>query len=309
MNRKAICGSLLVGLGLGAGVSLGRWGERGRVEPTEERLEASPSPSRQSLGASEVEGGGTRHAARLEQRIELLAAKLAAEADERRRLEERLSALATEIAAQHASGRETEHVVASTPESVAAAPATAAGPGGAAAPAGAEEGIKSMEGALVVAGIDAATAAEIKGRRDRLALSEIYLRDLAAREGRLDTPQFADEMAEIERQRTSIRDEIGDTAYDRYLAALDQPNRVAVDEVLLDSPAAVAGLQVGDVVLRYGETRIFSPDDLVAVTHGGTVGETVRVAIIRQGQRLEIQVPRGPLGVRIAGSRGDPGEG
>jgi membrane-associated protease RseP (regulator of RpoE activity) len=239
----------------------------------------------------------------LEQRIELLAAKLAAEADERRRLEERLSVLATEIAAQRASGRETEHVVASTPESVAAAP------GGAAAPTGAEEGIKSMEGALVAAGIDAATAAEIKRRRDTLALSEIYLRDLAAREGRLDTPQFGDEMAEIERQRTSIRDEIGDTAYDRYLAALDQPNRVAVDEVLLDSPAAVAGLQVGDVVLRYDETRIFSPDDLVAATRGGTGGETVRVAIIRQGQRLEIEVPRGPLGVRIAGSRSDPGEG
>src|SRR5262249_45770579 len=72
----------------------------------------------------------------------------------------------------------------------------------------------------------------------KLALSEIYLRDLAAREGRLDTPQFADEMAEIERQRTSIRDEIGDTAYDRYLAALDQQNRVADVEVLIDSPAA-----------------------------------------------------------------------
>ena len=215
MNRTGIYGSLLVGLGLAAGVSLGRWSERGRVEPTEERLEGSASPSRQSLGASEAEGGGSRHAARLEQRIELLAANLAAEADERRRLEERLAVLATEIAAQHASGHETERVVASTPESVAAAPS------GAAAPAGAEEGIKSMERALVAAGIDAATAAEIKGRRDKLALSEIYLRDLAAREGRLDTPRFADEMAEIERQRTSTRAEFGDTAYDRYLVALD----------------------------------------------------------------------------------------
>jgi hypothetical protein len=303
MNRTPIYGSLLVGLGLAAGVSLGSWRERGRAETTEERLEGSASPSRQNLGASEAEGGGSRHAVHLEQRIELLAAKLAEEADERRRLEERLAVLATEIAAQHASGHETEHVMASSPESVATAPS------GAAAPAGAEEGIKSMERALVAAGIDAATAAEIKGRRDKLALSEIYLRDLAAREGRLDTPRFADEMAEIERQRTSIRDEIGDTAYDRYLAALDYPNRVAVNDVLLDSPAAVAGLQVGDVVLRYGETRLFSPDDLIAATRGGTAGETVRVAIIRQGQRLEIEVPRGPLGVRIAGSRGDPGEG
>ena len=112
-----------------------------------------------------------------------------------------------------------------------------------------------------------------------------------------------------ERQRTSIRDEIGDEAYDRYLAALDHPNRVAVDAVLLESAAAVAGLQAGDVVLRYGETRIFSLDDLVAATRGGIAGETVRVAILRQGRRFEIEVPRGPLGVRIAASRGDPGEG
>src|SRR5262249_55474515 len=141
-------------------------------------------------------------------------------------------------------------------------------------------------------------------RRDTLSLSEIYLRDQAAREGWLDTPRFTAQMAEIEQQRTSIRDEIGDEAYDRYLAAVDQPNRVAVDEVLLDSPAAVAGLQAGDVVLRYGETRIFSPSELVTATREGTAGENVQLEIIRQGQQFEIDVPRGPLGVTIAASRG-----
>ncbi len=79
----------------------------------------------------------------------------------------------------------------------------------------------------------------------------------------MDTPRFAEEMADIERQRTSIRDEIGDEAYDRYLAALDHPNRVAVDEVLLESPAAAAGLQAGDVVRRYADARIFAPNELV----------------------------------------------
>jgi len=309
MNRTAVYGALLVALGLAAGVSLGWRGERGRVEPVEGRPGNSASASGQSPGASETEGGGERHAVGLERRLELLASKLAAEADERRRLEQRLDLLATELAALRGSGHEPSHAAASKPESVAAAAATPAAPSGTADTASAEGAVTSMEHALLAAGIDATTATEIRRRRDALSLSEIYLRDQATREGWLDTPDFTAKMAEIERQRTSIRDEIGDEAYDRYLAALDQPNRVAVNEVMLESPAAVAGIQAGDVVLRYGETRIFAPNELVTATRSGTAGETVQMEIIRQGQRFEIEVPRGPLGVSIAASRGDPGEG
>lgn len=303
MNRTAVYGALLVALGLAVGVSLEWRGERGRVEPVEGRLGVSVSASGQSPSASETEGGGDRHAIRLERQLELLAAKLGAEADQRRRLEGRLDALATELAALRGGGHETPH------ESVAAAPATHATPSGAADPATIPDATTTMERALIAAGVDATTATEIRRRRDELSLSEIYLRNQAEREGWLNTPDFATKMAEIERQRTSIRDEIGDAAYDRYLAALDQPNRVAVNEVMLESPAAVAGLQPGDVVLRYGETRIFAPSELVSATRGGTAGENVQMEIIRQGQRLEIQVPRGPLGVSVAASRGDPGEG
>ena len=309
MNRTAVYGALLVALGLAVGVWLGGRGERGRIEPVEERLGGSVSASGQSLGARETEGGDDRHTTQLERRLELLATKLAAEADQRRSLEERLEVLATELAALRGGGHETLHAAAAKPEPVAAAPATQAAPSSAPATASAHEAITSLEHALVAAGIDATTATEIKRRRDELALSEIYLRNQAEREGWLDTPRFASKMAEIEGQRTSIRDEIGDQAYDRYLAALDQPNRVAVDEVLLDSPAAAAGLQAGDVVLSYGETRIFAPGELVTATRSGTAGENVRVEIIRQGQRFDIQVPRGPLGVRVAASKGDPGEG
>jgi C-terminal processing protease CtpA/Prc len=273
------------------------------------RLGGSVSTSGRSPSASETEGGGDRHTTRLERQLELLAAKLAAEADQRRGLEERIEVLATELAALRSGGHEPPRAVAAKPEPVAAAPATPATPSGAAGAASAHEAITAMEPALVAAGIDATTATEIKRRRDELALSEIYLRNQAEREGWLDTPGFAAKMAEIEGQRTSIRDEIGDQAYDRYLAALDQPNRVAVDEVLLDSPAAAAGLQAGDVVLSYGETRIFAPSELVTATRGGTAGENVRLEIIRQGQRFEVEVPRGPLGVRVAASRGNPAEG
>jgi len=308
MNRT-VYGGLLVALGLAVAVSLGWHSERGRNEPAVERLGDSVSASWKSRSASESEGGGDRDTARLERRLELLASKLAVEVDGRRRLEERLDVLATELAALRGSGDETTHAVASKPAPVAAAPATQATPSGAADPASAHEATTPMERALIAAGIDATTANAIRRRRDELMLSEIYLRDQATREGTLDTPDFAAQMAEIERQRTSIRDEIGDDAYDRYLAALDQPNRVAVGEVMLESPAAAAGIQPGDVVLRYADQRIFAPDDLVTATRGGTAGETVQMEIIRQGQLFQIEVPRGPLGVSIAASRGDPGQG
>src|SRR5262249_61979506 len=122
----------------------------------------------------------------------------------------------------------------------------------------------------------------------------------------LNSQRSREEMAHTEQQRTPMRDEIGDAAYDRYLAALGEPNRVTVDEVMLDSAAADAGLRSGDVVLRYGDARIFAPDELVAETRAGTAGETVHVEILRAGERLEIAVPRGPLGLRIAASRGNP---
>lgn len=303
MKRTVVYGGLLVALGLAAGVSLGWRGERGRRGPVEGRLEGSVSASGLSRDAGENEGGGERRVTRLERQLVLLASKLEAETAGRRRLEEQIEGLTTELTALRGGGRETAQTLASKPESVAAVPS------GTADPASAPDDIASMERALLAAGIDATTATEIKRRRDELSLSEIYLRDQAAREGWQDTPRFAAEMAEIERQRTSVRDEIGDDAYDRYLAARDQPNRVAVNEVMLESPAAVAGVQAGDVVLRYGETRIFDPSELVTATRSGTAGESVQMEIIRQGQRMEIEVPRGPLGVSIAASKGNPGEG
>jgi len=302
MNKTAINGVLLIALGIAVGGALGWRGAHGRDASVDDDAGRSVSAATQRSGAGATASRDDQRSARLERQLEILAAKLDAEAERRRRLEARLEVLDGQLTALRGSAPETVEEAAAKPEAAAAAPSVAA------APASGEESVTSMEHALVAAGIDAPTATEIRRRRDALTLSEIYLRDQATREGWLDTPDFAAKMAEIDQQRTSIRDEIGDDAYDRYLAALEHPNRVAVNEVMLDSPAAAAGLQAGDVVLRYGDTRIFDPGELVTATRGGTAGEPVQLEIIRQGQRLEINVPRGPLGVSIAASRGNPGE-
>jgi C-terminal processing protease CtpA/Prc len=305
MNRTAVYGCLLVALGLAAGLSLGWRRDRSRMQPVDGARDASAS---ENLRAAETAGRRDLHASQLERRVAQLAARLATETEERQALEGRLTRLTAEIAALRGGGDPHGAAAASASEKKPALAALAANATTNAVTDAASDtsGITNMEGALVAAGVDATTATEIKRRDDELALSEIYLRDQATREGWLNTPRFNEEMAKINQQRTPLRAEIGDDAYDRYLAALDHPNRVAVNDVFAESPAADAGLQAGDVVLSYGDTRIFSPNELVNATRSGTAGEPVQLEIIRDGQRFEIEVPRGPLGVRIAASKGDP---
>jgi hypothetical protein len=300
--RMLFLGLLLIGSGVVAGVLVGSRG--GSTEFPVVRASKGESASaavRQAVGSRAVKSGGNAPADALQRRLEWLSAQVAADAAERHRLQERVDALAAQLAALRsglpgsasASSGEPNAVRDSPPSTGDAAPSQAADP--------AADGVSAVEHALVAAGIAPAAAAEIKHRQDSLALEEIYLRDQATREQWLDAPRFAEEMAKIQRQRTAMRDEIGDEAYDAYLAALGQPNRVRIEDVLHDSPAAQAGVQAGDIVLRYGDARIFATDELVAATHGGTPGENVHLELMRNGQPLAIDVPRGPLGVSIAG--------
>jgi membrane-associated protease RseP (regulator of RpoE activity) len=211
--------------------------------------------------------------------------------------------VATQLAARKSGADETAGALAAgSPPAAPEAPAQA----DANAPAAGGNAGSAMERALAAAGLDPATVADIKRRDDESAMAEINLRNRATREQWLDSPRFNAEMAAIEAQRTPLRDEIGDDAYDRYLFALGETNRVRVDDVLEQSPAAQAGLQTGDLIVRYGDARLFNPSELVNQTRSGTEGEAVQLEIIRDGQRLEVQVPRGPLGLRVAATQGNP---
>jgi hypothetical protein len=279
------------------------------------RLAVQPSSNASYAEGTELRGFAApreididnRHSAALEKRIAELESRLEEESAERKRLEEQLAALTSRLASSTNVAGQPEMV-----QVASAAPAPAAPMAQPAAPADAsplqssapaappvDYSVSPMERALAAAGLDAETAADIKYRQDELVMSEMYLRDQATREQWMDTPRFREEMAKIDAQRTSVRDEIGDDAYDRYLFALGQTNRVRVDDVLAESPAAGVGLQSGDMIIRYGDARLFAPRDLVDQTHGGSLGETVRLEVSRNGERFEVEVPRGPLGLRV----------
>jgi S1-C subfamily serine protease len=65
---------------------------------------------------------------------------------------------------------------------------------------------------------------------------------------------------------------------------------VEVQSVESNSPAARAGLQDGDLIVRFGDTAIEGTDELHRVLRTWTAGNQVRLKIIRRGTALEIAV-------------------
>ena len=299
MIRSVFVRVLFVAIGATAAGVVISW--RAATQPATPETGAAPSHVTSGRAFSSV-GEGAYHAD-IERRLKLLEARFAEAAAERHRLGEQVAAMATQLAARRSGSDETATArAASSPSAAIEAPAATE-----ANTPGVNDGKGSaMERALSAAGLDAATAADIKRRHDELAMREMYLRYQATREQWLDSPRFAAEMASIEAQRTPLRSEIGDDAYDRYLFALGQANRVRVDDVLQQSPAAEAGLQAGDLIVRYGDARLFAPGELVDETRNGTAGEAVRLEVIRNGARFEVEVPRGPLGLRVVATQGTP---
>ena len=99
-----------------------------------------------------------------------------------------------------------------------------------------------------------------------------------------------------------LRDELGDAAYARYLEAQGQPTSVRVTQVLSGSPARSAGLQPGDQLVSYNGERIFNVGDLRNLTMQGEPGEDVVIEVERDGVRMQLTLPRGPIGITGSGA-------
>jgi len=153
----------------------------------------------------------------------------------------------------------------------------------------------SIEGkmeALIEAGFLPSQASMIVQRESELQMESIKARYEAEKSG---------DSSEYWRNRTSssatIRQELGDADYERYLTANGRSTNVAVSSVIESSPAQSAGLQAGDEIVRYAGERVFSMTDLTRETMNGTAGQTVVVDIMRNGNPMQIVMPRGPVGI------------
>lgn len=153
--------------------------------------------------------------------------------------------------------------------------------------------------ALVAAGFDETTVQEFKDTIDQMQLDRLYLRDIAAREGWLDTPRFREESEALQHEANDARAQYGEEFYDWMLYTTGHPNRVRVSDVMSGSAAEDVGLRSGDLILGYDGERVFAPNELREATAKGEVGALTPVEVVRDGRRMRVLVPRGPLGVRV----------
>ena len=162
----------------------------------------------------------------------------------------------------------------------------------------------STESDLLNSGFDPFTVDEIQSIRNEAQLQRLDLRDRATREGWVNSDRFRELFRELNRDNR-LRAALGDENYEKLLLAEGRNNRVRIDSVIANSAAEIAGIESGDVLLRYADDRIFTFGDLRAATTAGERDEPVSVSVVRNGDTLDFVVPRGPLGVTISGVVGE----
>ena len=97
----------------------------------------------------------------------------------------------------------------------------------------------------------------------------------------------------------SVRD-LDDADVERKQPA--SPEGVVIEDVRGQSPAAEAGLEVGDVMITFDGDRIRSARQLARLVQETRSGRTVRAVVMREGARLELEVtPHTRSGLSIAG--------
>ena len=68
------------------------------------------------------------------------------------------------------------------------------------------------------------------------------------------------------------------------------------------SPGNNAGIQAGDHLVSYNGERIFNVAELRDQTLQGNPGEDVVIEIERDGTRMQLTIPRGPIGITGSGA-------
>jgi S1-C subfamily serine protease len=73
----------------------------------------------------------------------------------------------------------------------------------------------------------------------------------------------------------------------------DQRTAVIVVDIQAESPAARAGLLIGDIIVALGEARITEPGDLRALLRPQQVGEMVTASLVRGGEPRDVPLTVG----------------
>jgi predicted metalloprotease with PDZ domain len=159
------------------------------------------------------------------------------------------------------------------------------------------------EAVLVDTELDAEQIEELRERYEAFERERLDILDLETGEDGLLSTKGSRDLLILE---GTLRSELGEHAYDAMLYSTGRDNRLLVRSVADRSPAADAGIENGDVLLRYGDQRLFALLDLQQANRSGQPGEFVEVEILRGDERIWVSVPRGSLGVHVETGSGAP---
>ncbi len=76
---------------------------------------------------------------------------------------------------------------------------------------------------------------------------------------------------------------------------MNRPHGALISKVLPDSPAASAGFQIGDVIIEYDNQKVETSSALPPLVGMTTIGDRVKVKVIRQGHSKKLAVKIGQL--------------
>jgi C-terminal processing protease CtpA/Prc len=263
---------LAVGIGLVVGFAAASWMDMTLVSSGSEEA-ATAEPGVSSFDA----------AAPAEERIRALEQALMQEQQARQWLEEEILALREEIEQRDGeSAAADERSVATMEERTEAFRSR-------------RFGTSSTEGQLdrlIQAGFPPDRAQWIVDRE-----SELQMERLQARYDAMRTSEESGFFGRGFSRDSTLRAELGDDDYERYLKANGRSTTVGVGNVLPNSPAQRAGIQPGDQIVRYDGERVFSMMDVAGRIMQTEAEGDVVVDIVRDGVPMQLVLPRGPLGV------------
>lgn len=290
MNRQ----NVLVMIALGVGSAVGAV-TVAKFTPEEQPVGSLSEPLPESIVEQlNLDNVSERDPEQVAQVVESLIQILDHEISERRVLEEQLSDLQTEMTnLQQMLGMRVRSN--SAVEFKAGATERAAG----------RERLSEDE-RLAAAGFTPQQIEDLRRQESGVQMRGIALDDQARREGWINSSRYFEERASLRDGGNSVRQNLGDDAYARYLYASGRPNGIAVTNVISTSPAELAGFQPGDIIRSYAGERIFSARRLMQLRSEGESGAPVSVEVIRDGERLRLSIPRGPMGVESGPRMIDP---
>jgi hypothetical protein len=158
---------------------------------------------------------------------------------------------------------------------------------------------------LLAAGVSADQASQLLRRISQQNYRRLELQNLIRRYPD-QAAQYRNELRELNQNSISLRSELDEASYDKYLYHSGQNNRVEVSSVMAGSPAESTGFSAGDIILSYDNKKILSWTDIRQATLDGDINSYTNVDVLRDGERITLTVPRGTLGVQLNPLQMDP---